>query len=71
MAYSWGALATSSANTNRSVGMAVRTHVVTTTRTHGFSSSTRLSVPLPGIMLLKMGMMRANRSGTPVRSLTK
>jgi hypothetical protein len=55
--------------TKSRTGISSRTHVVVTTRTQGFSTSTRSSVSLPGSALFSVGLIRANMSGTPVRSL--
>jgi hypothetical protein len=65
-----GALISISENMNNSSGTTVKTYAVTTTRTHDFSSVTRSLVPFHGSRLASVGLMRANMSGTPVRSLT-
>ena len=50
-------------------GMRKSTQPAVTPRTQGFSSSTFVSVSLPGSALFSVGLIRVNMSGTPVRSL--
>jgi hypothetical protein len=51
-------------------GTTTITHTVTATRTHRLSTVTRSSGFRPGRALSRMGLIRAKRSGTPVRSAT-
>ena len=50
-------------------GTTVNTYAVTAIRTHGFSTVTSSGDWFIGLSELSVGLIRANMSGTPVRSL--
>ncbi len=57
-------------SSNTKSGTTINTQAVTATRTQRLSTVTFSSVVLPGTMLRRIGPMRENRSGTPVKSAT-